>query len=69
VSDRNGFRLQIALMVLTIMESIVMGMGAWILNDIRDRVVRLENLNLGEEKHEKSQPVLSGIPHTGIHRP
>jgi hypothetical protein len=50
-------------MVLTIMESIVMGMGAWILNDIRDRVVRLENLNLGE-KHENRHPILSGIPHT-----
>lgn len=61
MSERNGFRLQIALMVLSSFEAIAMGLGAWILNDIRDRVVRLENLNLGE-KHEKANPVLSGVP-------
>jgi hypothetical protein len=60
VSERNGIRLQVITMLLSILQVIVMGMGAYILNDIHDRVVRLENLNLGE-KDEKTRPVLSGV--------
>ena len=61
MSERNGIRLQVVTMLLSILQVIVMALGAYILNDIHDRVVRLENLNLGE-KDEKTRPVFSGVP-------
>jgi len=70
VSERNGIRLQIATMLLGILQVIIMALGAYVLNDIHDRVVRLENLYLGE-KHEKTGPVVSGADpavHAAEHR-
>jgi len=60
VSERNAIRLQWIVILFSFLQTIVLGLGYFILNDIRDRVVRLENLNLGE-KHEKTHPVVSGF--------
>ncbi len=60
MSERNAIRLQWIVILFSFLQTIVLGLGYFILNDIRDRVVRLENLNLGE-KHEKTHPVVSGF--------